>query len=1078
MRFKVQNALVATLVGLAWLVPSARAGTTNGIGWWDAFESYTNGMPIDGTNGWSAESANMAAVTADTNVTLLLTNYPTLGKSYPLSVTHSNVLQFSTVVRNTVGGGTNGIVKVDFLVLPIQMEAPPPGDTNLQCSFCVSTNARLTIWHYNVPLNTNEWRELANSPTIATNAWSRFTIVSDYSNSLFQMRVNEGDPIADSAGWTSATGVLGGAWFHMVQTNRLLSGFKADGAPAYLDDIVVTNRTLMWSGTGFAETNLNNGRINTNTPFTITLAADTFNGTNNADLIAAGAAVATNVPVGLTALVTRISTTQAVVTCVGAAAQHESANTISNLTIRFTDAAFGFGSAWDVGANQRTNLTVTFFDTPRLSWSTNAFRETAANDGSIDNTNPLLVTLTNGAFNLTLGVDFGADTSKIAFANLPPGLTVEAILTNATQVRVRFLNKATAHAATNSLSNLGVVFQNGAFVTVPATSVFNVGTNLSMTFTDPGTLTYATNVFWETVANNGAVGGTSLSLSNKTFNATNNEDLVASLKVTPANVPGGLTLQVVVTDNQHATLLFAGNATNHTAAYSIRNLGVTFNDTAFTGSNAVDVSNAVRSDLVVQFNDQPAVSMVGGSTFTEAPANNGSIGNTLTVLLTGDTFTSTGFTAGVQYTVSPVPAGLTFGLMRADSTHLTASLTSRATSHSATDSVANLHLTFLNASFSTVAAANVTGYPLDFAVVFTNQPVLTWHGSTFNELAGGVIDNRNPITVTLSGDAFAGTNGQDLAAAGWFALPGLPATLTARATRDSATQVSVTLAGRAARNAASDSVSNLTATFQGSVFAAADADQVTNYRKTDLAVAFVDDTGFFNTIPYAEPFEAYANGTAIDGTNGWTALYDPAAGTVTNDPTVASSVLAYLQNHASLPVGGTHAQELYVQDYIQDAIHSETSRTVYVDFMTWPVPLQAPPDNDTNVQCAFYVSTNSQLVIWHNDRVGGSVNEWMPLTNATSIDTSRWMRLTIAQDYTHGMFQVRVNESQPVADARGWTDGGASQTGSWYYMVQTNGALSGFRMSGVGAGYLDDLTVNTTLPANLGWRYGSVFELR
>ena len=964
MRIKVQNALVAALVGVAWLLPSTQAGTTNGIGWWDAFETYTNGMLIDGTNGWSAAAADSAVVTADTNVTLLLTNYPTLTRSYPLpSSTHSNVLQFSTEVRNAVGGGSNGIVKVDFLALPLQMEVPPTGDTNVQCSFCVSTNKRLTIWHFNVPLGTNEWRELISSPTIDTNTWARFTIVSDYSNSLFQVRVNESDPITDSAGWTSATGVLGGAWFHMVQTNRLLSGFKADGVPAYLDDVLVTNRTLTWSGTGFAETNLNNGRIDTNTPFTITLAADTFNGADNTDLIASGGAVATNVPPGLTAVVSRVSATQAVVTCIGTAAQHEKANSISNLAIRFTDAAFGFGSAWDVGGNPRTNLTVTFLDTPRLTWSTNAFREAAANDGSIDNTNPLLITLTNGTFKLSLGVDFGADTSKITFTNVPPGLNVEAILTNATQVRIRFTSSATAHAATNSLSNLGVAFQDGAFVTVPASSVFNVGTNLSIAFTDPSGLTYGTNVFRETVANNGAVSGTMLSLSNKTFDATNGEDLVLDGKVVYTNLPGTLGLQVICgASAQAATLIFTGTANSNALANSVSNLTITFRNSAFIGGNAAGVANYSLSNLRIQFDD---------------------------------------------------------------------------------------------------------------------PRFLTYSATNFVELAGGVIDNRIPMTITLSGDTLAGTNGEDFVKAGRIAVAGsMPGGLAAQIVRDSATQLSVRLTGRAGANASGNSVNDLSFTFGDGAFSGANAVYVGNAIKSGIGIVFVDDVGFFNTIPYEEPFEAYANGTAMDGTNGWTALVDPAAATVTNDPAVATNVLAYLQNHASFPVGGTHTQELFVQDYIQDAIHSETNRTVYVDFMTWPVPLQDAPESDTNVQCAFYVSTNSQLVIWHNYRVGGYGNEWLALTSAPAIDTSRWMRLTIAQDYTHGMFQVRVNESKPIEDARGWTGGGVSQTGSWYYMVQTNGTLSGFRMSGVGAGYLDDLTVKTALPSAFGWRYGTMFLMQ
>ena len=186
----------------------------------------------------------------------------------------------------------------------------------------------------------------------------------------------------------------------------------------------------------------------------------------------------------------------------------------------------------------------------------------------------------------------------------------------------------------------------------------------------------------------------------------------------------------------------------------------------------------------------------------------------------------------------------------------------------------------------------------------------------------------------------------------------------------------------------------------------------------------------------------------------------------------------YLDFHADFPITTNHTLMLAVKDNLKTAIHSETNRLVYLDFMAQPVAMLEVPDNNTNVQYAFYVSTNQQLVIWHCNRTGGTpVNEWLTLQNSPLISTSSWVRFTVAQDYTRQMFQLRVNEERPLVDPAGWTDGGAL-TGSWFYMVQTNGTMSHFIMSGVGQSYIDDLTVRTCLPASFGAGLGSIFTIR
>ena len=274
-------------------------------------------------------------------------------------------------------------------------------------------------------------------------------------------------------------------------------------------------------------------------------------------------------------------------------------------------------------------------------------------------------------------------------------------------------------------------------------------------------------------------------------------------------------------------------------------------------------------------------------------------------------------------------------------------------------------------------------------------------------------------------------------------------------------------------------MSNLSFAFLNGAFSRGSAVYVTNAVTTGISITFINETGFFNVMPYEESFEPYPNGPWLAGSNGWSAPYFADAGIVMNDPSVNTNELAYLQaGHSQFPIAGTHTQTLVVQDYLANAIHGESATRVYVDFMTVPVPMLGDTVNDTNLQYSFYISTNSQLVIWHQNRTAAPVNEWMTFTNAGPIDTSNWVRFTVTLDYAHNLHQVQVNEKRPATDPRGWTEGGQSQTGSWFHMVQSNGCLSALRMSGVGVGYLDDLTVKASLSEWFGVRAGSMFKIR
>jgi len=305
----------------------------------------------------------------------------------------------------------------------------------------------------------------------------------------------------------------------------------------------------------------------------------------------------------------------------------------------------------------------------------------------------------------------------------------------------------------------------------------------------------------------------------------------------------------------------------------------------------------------------------------------------------------------------------------------------------------------------------------------------------------------------------------------------VPPGLSAHFTKDSATQLSVRVTGIATANSAAATVTNLSFTFQNGAFSAGYAPFVGDYQQPGISIIFTNDTGFFNVTPYRESFEPYPAGLWLVGTNGWSGD-SASACVVTNDATVTSNLLAYTTNLLlRLPISTTHTQVLYIQDTVRNAIHSETFTNIYVDFMVTPSPVWETPMNDVSRQSGFYVTTNGALIVWQQTHNGNP--EWITLSNAPTISTSQWMRFTVQNDYAHNMFQIQVNQGKPISDPRGWTAGGASPTGSWFYMVQTNGTLSEMEINGTGQGFLDDFTVLSTQPATLPLAYpGTVFLFR
>lgn len=126
--------------------------------------------------------------------------------------------------------------------------------------------------------------------------------------------------------------------------------------------------------------------------------------------------------------------------------------------------------------------------------------------------------------------------------------------------------------------------------------------------------------------------------------------------------------------------------------------------------------------------DAPAPAVTYAETlFTEAPANDGSIGNTLLLTLAHAVWAGTDgddFIAAGRAQVDQVPAGLQAQLLRTSSNTLSFTLAGQAAEHAAADSIDDLALTLLDAAFLEQPASPVAGaVRSDLVVNFSDAAV-------------------------------------------------------------------------------------------------------------------------------------------------------------------------------------------------------------------------------------------------------------------------------------------------------------------------------------------------------------------
>ncbi|MFH0736659.1 MAG: choice-of-anchor Q domain-containing protein [bacterium] len=139
--------------------------------------------------------------------------------------------------------------------------------------------------------------------------------------------------------------------------------------------------SLSYSTGTFSEFSADDGSIDNSTPVIIThnnFGGGTFTGTNGDNFVTDGKIIVSNLPVGLTAVITRTSSTTLSVTITGIAPSHNNANDVLNLTFAFQDAAFSTGDASAISNSAKNDLIVNFIQEYYVAKSGGDFTTIAA----------------------------------------------------------------------------------------------------------------------------------------------------------------------------------------------------------------------------------------------------------------------------------------------------------------------------------------------------------------------------------------------------------------------------------------------------------------------------------------------------------------------------------------------------------------------------------------------------------------------------------------------------------------------------------------------------------------------------
>lgn len=236
-----------------------------------------------------------------------------------------------------------------------------------------------------------------------------------------------------------------------------------------------------------------------------------------------------------------------------------------------------------------------------------SYAEVSANNGSLTNTIPIVISLAGDTFQDTDADNILDVESEVTLGNVPAGLTpVMTLSGNDSTVTLTFTGNATGHQGANDVSDITFVFDNTAFTGNDASVVARSGSsgayssNVGISFIDQPYLTHHASTFEESDTDDGSVPTMlNFTLNGETFSGTG--VLTGGSHYIANNVPVGLTAVITVLTDTTGTFELTGNADSHLTSDSVSDMELVWADASFDSINAEHVTDSTKSNFFVNF---------------------------------------------------------------------------------------------------------------------------------------------------------------------------------------------------------------------------------------------------------------------------------------------------------------------------------------------------------------------------------------------------------------------------------------------------------------------------------------------
>jgi len=521
--------------------------------------------------------------------------------------------------------------------------------------------------------------------------------------------------------------------------------------------------------------------------------SNTFTGVNGDDFVASGKVVVSNLPEGLTAVVTRISDVSLIVKFSGAATKHEFSNSIYNLGFEFKNSAFSGGNASAVDSYSKSNCGIQFLQKYEVvdATSTLGVNGTYISSGFY-NGKPIY---SKGEYRLgyrgcnAKWVIVGGDNDgKVSRGNCP-------------------LYSTEVNGDTPPLDGWGVGGRGGSsseiVYVIPHNTIIYSRSSISEALSNDGTITDTLAVTYYYPA------------GSNIFTGANGDDFIAGGKMIVSNLPAGLTAIAERTSDTTLTIKFTGAATSHKYTDNISNLTFELQNSAFSEGDATSVRNYLKEDIAIIF-------LMNYEVFnaTSNPGLNG-------------TYVSSGYFNGKpvfsfgEYRLGYRGCGSKWVIVDGDDAN---NLARGYCPETRTDDYGDL--------------PPVTGWHDETLTVYPHNSL--YYSKTLfieSDASDGSINNDDTLEIRYFfpgyNATFSGANDDDFVADGKIVVSNLPAGLAVVATRTSDTTLAVVFTGAATSHNFTKNIDNLTFEFQNTAFSGVSASDVFVSKKEDLTILFI-----------------------------------------------------------------------------------------------------------------------------------------------------------------------------------------------------------------------------------------------